>query len=332
MQNVLKKHAWAEQETQHKSAGYTAIQDIRAKCAWVSARARHVRINHDKIAGYTAGILQKYPLITTMDMAHHYPSAEYVLALDSVNFGSGYFDIARQAGIELEYEMIARGLKNAFLLDEMNTPAKWRAATPAMCHDVFGIPAVRHPALDTLVAQFAHHLNVTGEMIGGFYGDNVANLLEEAGGSAVRLARAVAAWPTFHDVAVYDGEKVPVFKRAQIFAADIFLTLEGRGMAAFDDMDQLTIFADNMVPHVLRHDGILSYDADLSARIDAGEMILAGSAEETEIRCVAIHAVELMRQSVSGVTSVNLDHLLWHRGYEPEIYKLPTHKTLSVWY
>ena len=53
------------------------------------------------------------------------------------------------------------------------------------------------------------------------------------------------------------------YKRAQIVPNDLTLA----GVAEFDDLDRLTIFADNLVPHVLRVDGVLRYDAEL-ARAD----------------------------------------------------------------
>lgn len=322
-------------------AGQAAvIADVAPRAAWVAGQADFVAIQSERIPEYTARLLEKYPLITTLDPGVHFISgaspsltAAYVLALDSVNFGSGYFEAARQAGTALEYEVVARGLKHAFMQEFMTTPAEWAAATPAQCHDIFSIPAGTHPDLDALMNLFAHHLNATGVMIEGFYGGDPMNLLEEAQGSAVRLADILAAWPTFHDVSAYKGERVPVLKRAQILAADINLALEGKGLAAFSDMDRLTIFADNMVPHVLRCDGILEYAPDLAARIDRGDMIAAGSAEETEIRACAIHAVELMKRAADGkATSVNLDHILWHRGYEPDIYARPKHRTMTVWY
>ena len=99
------------------------------------------------------------------------------------------------------------------------------------------------------------------------------------------------------------------------------------------DMDRLTIFADNMVPHVLRHDGILSYSEELASAIDGGTALPAGTAMETELRAAAIHAVELLRDaSPAGTTAVNLDHLLWHRGYEPDMYARPRHKTRTTAY
>ena len=97
-------------------------------------------------------------------------------------------------------------------------------------------------------------------------------------------------WPTWHDVSPYDGEPVPFFKRAQIAAAD----LHSPGLAPAADLERLTLFADNLVPHVLRLDGVLAFDPALVARIDARQLIEHDSPEEVEIRACALHAVELL--------------------------------------
>jgi hypothetical protein len=101
-------------------------------------------------------------------------------------------------------------------------------------------------------------------------------------------------------------------------------------------MDQLTIFADNLVPHVLRMDGILRYEEALVARIEAASLIPAGSSEEIEIRAGAVHAVELIKKSIcdSGqpVTSSQLDYFLWNRGQLPRYKAVPRHRTRTVYY
>lgn len=300
---------------------------VRENAAHIMQSAKYVRIVTDKIPSYTVWILEKYPIITVLDGNPHFVSeaapqktAAYVVALDSINFGSGYFGIAKSVGVDLEYDVIAKGLKKYFKEDRLNTPAKWQHVASADFHEMLNVPVGAHLSLDRLMTQFAEHLKMTGDVIVSSYNGDVMKLIESAGNSVLKLAETVAAWPHFHDA--------PFFKRAQIFAADINLALQKN----YPDMDALTIFADNMVPHVLRCDGILEYAPDLAKRIDGGEMIAAGSVEEMELRAAAIHAVELMMASVSGVTSVNLDHILWHRGYEPDIYARPSHKTLSVWY
>ncbi|HEX2752548.1 MAG TPA: queuosine salvage family protein, partial [Alphaproteobacteria bacterium] len=137
-------------------------------------------------------------------------------------------------------------------------------------------------------------------------------------------------------VADYDGLPVPIFKRAQILAADMHLALGGRGAADFTDLAALTIFADNMVPHVLRYDGILAYAAPLAAAIDAGEILKAGSAFEVELRAVAIHAVECLKSAAhaqgKNVTSLDLDRIIWNRGYEQAYFAKLPHRTMTVWY
>lgn len=317
----------------------TAFTDaIRHAARDVCAEAEWVWIEEQRIPAYVAGLLEGADLVSTLDAENHFidaadreKTAAYVLALDSVNFGSGYFDLAQKSGVDLEYANIAHRLKDAFEKNRLCRAEEWVAADAGLCHDVFGIPEGAHPALDELTDLFALHLRETGERIAREYKGKVENLLAAAEGSAARLAEIVGAWAGFADIAPYKGRNVPVFKRAQILAADMNLALGGLG-----DMDHLTIFADNMVPHVLRHDGILVYDPAFAAHIDAGEMIPAGAAGEVELRMAAIHAVELMRQSATAqghhVTSVNLDHLLWHRGYTPAFYEKPRHKTMTVWY
>ena len=86
--------------------------------------------------------------------------------------------------------------------------------------------------------------------LGRFLGDRRAlDLVAEAGGSAERFASMLAAGMPFFDDRGF-------WKRAQIAANDLALA----GVAEFTDLDRLTIFADNLVPHVLRVDGVLRYD------------------------------------------------------------------------
>jgi len=116
------------------------------------------------------------------------------------------------------------------------------------------------------------------------------------------------------------------YKRAQILAADLALA----GVAEFDDLDQLTIFADNLVPHVLRCNGVLVYDDALATLIDS-ESILSSPRAEREIRGCALHACELLAQQ-SGVPARTIDNWLWNRGQEPDYKARPRHRCRTVFY
>ncbi|MBW7911520.1 MAG: hypothetical protein H3C49_09675 [Alphaproteobacteria bacterium] len=329
--------------TPKNHTGFT--DNIRRAAAEVAGMAKHVRLNGDKISAYTAALLQtRKPQMTALDNQTlgggktPEQKAAYALALDAVNFGSGYFELARESGVALEYAELALHLRAAFDNEGFDRPEAWAEVTHARCHDIFRIPAGAHARLDELMALFARHLNEAGQRIIADYAGQVMSLLETAGGSAERLAFLVGGWQGFADEMDYRGIAVPIYKRAQIFAADVWLSFGGTGAAAFHDMQNLTIFADNMVPHVLRHAGVLTYTPDLAARIDAGIEIAAGSEEEVELRAVSIHAVERMREVAAtmgghaSVTAVNLDHILWNRGYEADLIDLPRHRTLTVFY
>ena len=143
--------------------------------------------------------------------------------------------------------------------------------------------------------------------------------IEGAEGSAEGLAtRLASAMVLFNDRGFY--------KRAQIVPANLALA----GVATFDDLDRLTIFADNLVPHVLRCDGVLVYEERLAAHIDAGRPLRPGP-QEHEIRACALHACELLSARL-GVAPRVLDSWLWNRGQSPEYKARPRHRCRCVYY
>jgi hypothetical protein len=64
----------------------------------------------------------------------------------------------------------------------------------------------------------------------------------------------------------------------------VLLPFSGKGLGSFDDIHLLTMFADYRVPQLLRDTGVMVYSDQLSAIVDAGIELLAGSEEETQIR------------------------------------------------
>jgi hypothetical protein len=157
-------------------------------------------------------------------------------------------------------------------------------------------------------------------------------VVDAAAGSAVRLVETLAGWDCFTDVSVYQGRRLPFLKRAQIVAAD----LDRAGVAHFADLRRLTMFADNLVPHVLRLDGVLWFEPKLVAAVESEVLIEHGSSQEIEIRACAVHAVELLAASVSahglGLTAAQIDQALWTRGQEPRFKAVARHRARSTAY
>jgi Potential Queuosine, Q, salvage protein family len=295
--------------------------EIRAACARVAGAARHVRVVGSAIPGYALGLPAESPPAPDLEAgASDERRAAFALQLNAVNFGSGWFPTLRKPPGLSGFRTVEAGLRRRgpWTAEEL---ARVDAAEAAA---TFGGQDPGHE----LMALFARALNELGEHVLARYGGSFLALARRGDGSAVALAEHLATLPTWHDVSPYDGARVPFFKRAQLAAADLHL----QGLAPAADVAALTLFADNLVPHVLRIDGVLEFDAALVARIDAGELIEHDSPEEVEIRACALHAVELLVAAHEGTTATAVDNALWHRGAAARYKARPRHRARTTAY
>ena len=284
----------------------TIPERVREHCAEVARSARHVSIDLDSVGRIEPG---PEPVL---DPERHYLEgspedvAMYLLTLDAINFGSGWFPTLRKRPGSSGYYTIAWGLAERF-----REVGPWSNEELRQIH-VSEVAEVLGQEVGELMVLYATALRELGH----FLGDRRALDLVE--GSAVGLAEDLAGMPFFNDAGFW--------KRAQITANDLALA----GVAEFDDIDELTIFADNLVPHVLRVDGVLVYDAALADHIDRGDLLPPGL-EETEIRACAVHACVQIARDL-GVPERTLDTWLWDRGQGPRYKALPRHRTRTVFY
>jgi hypothetical protein len=279
-----------------------------------------VRIVDEAIAPYAATLPAESPPAPDLPGADPERRAAFLLQLNAINFGSGWFPTLRKAPGTSGFRTVEAGLRahgpwSADALEEI-APAEVAAALG------------QDPGHE-LMALFATHLRELGERVRDEEAGCFLALARSGQGSAVALAERLAAWPTWRDVSPYDGAQVPFFKRAQIAAADLALA----GLAPARDLADLTLFADNLVPHVLRIDGVLEADPRLVARIDAGELLAHDSPEEVELRACALHAVErLVDAHPAGTTATAVDNVLWHRGAAPRYKAHPRHRARTSAY
>jgi hypothetical protein len=316
------------------------LERVRAGCKIVAEHATHIRIEYDRIPAYAAALPLAQIDRPAHDPACHYldhgdDTAAFFLTLDAINFGSGYFPHLRKHSGRSGYFTIAGCLNAHFQKNGPFAARDLRRLTAGDCTRIFAQDPNNKPIAE-LMRLFAKALNDLGTYLQTHFNGSFTALIAAAGASAERLVHLLVEMPCFKDVALYDGRQVAFFKRAQLTAADLALAFDGQGPGRFDDLDQLTIFADNLVPHVLRVDNILIYPEKLCSQIDAGERIAAGSKAEIEIRACALHAVELIKTALiaSGkkINAMALDFLLWNRGQQPKYKSIPRHRTRTVFY
>lgn len=290
--------------------------EVRAACALVAGRARFVRIDKTRIEEYAQGLIVTRGEVPEEATSSSDPeaAAAFAICMNAINFGSGWWPtIGKRAG-RSGYGTMAAGLTERFETVGPWTPDELVALDPATVAEVLGQEA-DHP----LMAQFATALRDVGSHLLAEH-DGRYLAVVEAADSIPALAELFAGWDSFADVSRYEGREVPLYKRAQIAAAD----LQRAGVAPLPGLGELTAFADNLVPHVLRVDGVLLLDPSLTASIEAGELLEHGSPPEVELRACAVHAVELLADATERTLSpAEIDSALWNRGRDRRYKSLP---------
>eukprot|EP00897_Mesotaenium_endlicherianum_P005462 jgi/Mesen1/4944/ME000247S04237 len=308
------------------------LHHVRESTAWVASMASLVAINTESGAAIeqVANKFEEGVSLVEWDFEGvHYRdggplTAQYLLVVDALNF-------CFWPDAELQYEDLAGGLRRSLQADA----GALDAAKLAVC-DGPGVRALvqwkrEMPQED----ERARLLRELGRGLLRSFGGQAAELVKAAKGSAPALVRLVTAhFPGFRDHSVYRGRQVGLYKRAQIFVGDLWGAFCGEGLGFFSDIDQLTIFADYLVPVVLRDWGILRYSQTLAAKVDSRAELMPGSEEEVEVRACCITAAEKLRHAITSrsgqkITSVQLDWWLWSQGF---VNGMQHHRTLTIYY
>lgn len=279
---------------------------------------------------------------TWYDRYHFFDGTErtvnWILVLDAVNFCFWSERNQQRWSIEYKGERLNGYLAEAAALTravEEGMPL-WDASYLSTISSEDVATIFRGEQTIPLFEQRLQHMREVGRVLLERYDGQFTRAIEQVNGSAVQLALLLARqFPSFNDVALYRTHMVRFLKRAQICVADLYNAFGGKSWGAFDDIDQLTVFADYKLPQVLRHYGVLEYEPTLAERVDKQELIEAGSEEEIEIRAATIWACELLRRAMQSwgytITAAQIDLRLWLLGQQSDNMK-PYHRTLTIFY
>lgn len=321
-------------------SGRSLFDEIRAAAAEVTRRARDVRIDEGRLESFADALAAEPADYADLDPMHDFVGERgralaFTIALDAINFGSGWFPVLRKRAGLSGYRSIATACRESVFAGDPWDGAWLRSATPESMARLLG-QALADPEVAELMTLYAQAWRELGEWLELRHDDRFDAVIRAAGRSAERLVRLLAELPLYRDVARYDELEVAFYKRAQITAADLARVFAGEGPGAFDDLDALTLFADNLVPHVLRCHGVLAYSAELAGQIDAEALLVVGSRPEVEIRAVALEAVERLVRSLAArgrpTTAHALDGRLWNAGQAAWIKARPRHRARCSYY
>ncbi|XP_039117680.1 queuosine salvage protein-like [Dioscorea cayenensis subsp. rotundata] len=306
------------------------MEEVRISSAWVASHSNHVKVDSSELERVVDNIQGSIPKVEWNFEGIHYfdngpLTVQYLFVLDALNF-------CFWPDKDLDYNHLASELKAALLNDKSALDAdRLQSYTGPQLRQL-----LKWPRVLPLEEERVRLLHEVGQELERSFGGEAANLVKACGKSAVSLVTLVARhFPGFRDHSLYKGRQVFLYKRAQIFAADLWGAFKGQGYGYFYDISSVTIFADYIVPAVLRQLGVLRYSLELSSSIDAKDEISPGSEQEVEIRACSIVAVEKMRELLERkfgkqVLSVEIDLWLWAMGVQNP--SLKHHRTLSIYY
>jgi putative queuosine salvage protein len=298
---------------------------VRAACAWVAGRASSVSIEEGTIGVYATSLTPEG--VAGIDVpidGKREQQAALAICLNAINFGSGWWPTIRKRPGLSGYSTIAAGVT-----------ARFRESSGWTAQELTRLSATEVAAVldqdddHPLMEQFATSLRDVGVHVCGEHGGRFEVVVDTATGSAVELAGILAGWESFADVSIYDDRQIPFYKRAQLAAADV----DRAGVVRLEDSARLTAFADNLVPHVLRLDGVLRLDPGLERAIEAGQLLEHGSPQEVELRACAVHAIELLSAATGGrLSPAEIDGALWNRGSGPTYKARPRPRSRNTAY
>ena len=188
---------------------------VRRSAQAVMEQARHVRITGRPLASTTGrvGLDEDVHLLDASDEER----ARYVLVMDAINFGSGWFDALEAAADEDVTTTMSRRLTE----HARGRGAVWSAAELRRLGAAEVAAVLGQDPGHELMELYARALRELGTWLGD---RGALEAIAPAGRSADRLARLLAdGMPLFDDPGAY--------KRAQITANDLALA----GVAVFDD-------------------------------------------------------------------------------------------------
>jgi hypothetical protein len=178
---------------------------------------------------------------------------------------------------------------------------------------------------DTLVTKYG------GDWI-NFIDDGPKKLYDNGEGLVERLVRD---FKRFDDYSVFENEKVYFLKLAQLAFWGIHRELSKRYFY-IEDMENMTAFADYIIPVALESFGIVKYSSGLKEKIDSGILIDRDSIEEIEIRSTSIYVTAKLTELINNykneeekIIIPQLDFKLWTDFHAD---KRPHHLTKTIMY
>jgi hypothetical protein len=294
------------------TSALVSFAQIRRGSRVVAERAAHVGVLVQKVDELAAQFELAPPsaLPDGIDAAHALP---FLVVRATLRFGNGYEPKLRLPEGSTVTERLDESLASVFSSSGPLTAREMVHATPADLADLRG-QGLEDPPQAEFVELQTRALRDLGRYLIDRHEGSFSRLVEYAAGSAARLCESLSTIPYFCDVQRYRGIEVAFHHRAQRLVIDLADHAKNDGLGSFEDLRELVPSSDTDCALALRNAGVLSFDEQLTERVDKGEIVPAHSEREVEIRAATVHACErilaVVRKRDASATSSEIDRWL----------------------
>lgn len=319
---------------------------VRRDAQRVMEHAEYVSVNRSEVENLAEELVGEYDFELASWDAPVYPTTEehpvedvidFIMVGNSVNYA--FNDL--ETGEKYTTEYLGTEWRGSFGMWAALRRA-YDSGTPILNHEYLqdisreDVETIFEPAGDTELPAMStrvEQLRAVGELMwsfGGTFAGAFNGTFTDGDSDSVTLygdsglVSELASSEAYRDDTTYNDQSVRFDKRAQLTVSMLYGKLRETPYAfTIDDMDSFTVFADYGIPAALDTHGVLEYDAELASKVEAGEVIEAGSPMEVEIRAGTVVAGDLLQEELEtehgvDVTVPVLDFALWQMRTDAE--------------
>ncbi|WP_201732329.1 queuosine salvage family protein [Acidithrix sp. C25] len=332
---------------------FSGTSDIRSGAKELSLSSSWVTINEAHLNSYSDRLLQ-YAIDYDKELDPRFwilsdpiASFAFVIVVDYLNFGSGYFKDLQKNSTGSGYLTFAQGLTSYFV---DHYPFKPSHLTTITSDQMTEILQQRDPSpqVSILIDLLVKAVNELGMYLEGNFADSFVEFAKYLNRDVDDCLKTLIELPALADY--YEINEIAFYplKKAQIILSDLDMIWRfhhknldvAQIPFCISGIHKLTAFADNSLPHVLRVEKVLEYDPALESHIQLGGRLEYSSWAEVEIRAATIQSVEMIHAKLlgDGITLYpnQIDAAIWTSKHDPLLsgkYRLSlSHKCKSIFY
>ncbi|KAJ2955106.1 hypothetical protein NQZ79_g8844 [Umbelopsis isabellina] len=334
-----------------------AIQAVRSSCREAVEKSE-LQISKEGVTAFIANLekhqYEELAIDTPIRMPVRFDSMaqelNFIALIDLLNFGSGYRVPLHKYTGRGAFDTIRFGAMSFHIGGTPLTAQTYKDMTAFEVSEVFQFPIDREyqpegmsfvtmtepNELKPLAIGIAQVLNSTGEFLlsHGYqdFATFILDITKPTDGNLPSVKKFVDQ--VYKLIIIYvtmimiDLAALYIYKKAQILAYHIWLIFRDQDHARFDftDIEELTIFSDNVIPTMLEHLKVIVLPEALKQKIEQGQELTTQEAYLARAAAV-VACEEIVKQArsderFSKMTEGGLDVYLWRLGKVGEYRKI----------